>query len=451
MDNLGIVKKHHLAFWLVCITALAIVFVIEYSYRKAVKNLDELETISLVRTSVQRFEGGLFKAEAGERGYLLTTRHEYLESYGEAVKTIEGGLLYFDQHLAEDPKAKELLGKLHTLTNSKLSELNLTIRLHGEGKTGAAREMLLSGIGRAQMMDTLALSADLLQHESFKFSEARKNVYSMLMVSRLGLASLCIIGVLVIFMYLRQKSALLQQQLKQVGLAQSERNRLEIEVTQRTATLTQLTHHFQTILEDERSRIARDLHDELGALLTSAKLDAARVKSRLIETAPAIVGLLTHLVDTLNSCVALKSRIIEGLEPSSLSHLGLVATLDILAREFADQTGIEVHCELETVELEATADLVIYRAVQESFTNITKYAHARNVWISLKSKNGYAHLSVRDDGVGFDTAMQPGYAHGLTGMRFRVEAEGGSLVVVTAPGQGTQIAATLPESPLGAT
>jgi len=445
MDNLGIVRKNHLVFWLVCVTALAIVFVSEYSYRKAVKNLDELETKSLARTSIQRFERGLLEAEAGERGYLLTTRHEYLEPYGEAVRTIGERLHYLDQHFAEDLEAKELLGKLHALTDSKLSELNLTTRLHDEGKTEAAREMLLSGIGREQMTDTLALSADLLQHESSRVSEDRKNIYNMLLISRIGLASLCIIGVLAIFMYLRQNSSLLQQQLKQHGLALSERDRLEIEVTRRTAALTQLTHHLQTTLEDERSRIARDLHDELGALLTSAKLDVARVKSRLIETAPATVGLLTHLVDTLNSCVALKSRIIKGLQPSSLSHLGLVATLDILAREFADQTGIEVHCELEPVGLEATAGLVIYRAVQESLTNITKYAHARNVWITLRSQDGYAHLSVRDDGAGFDTTMRPGSAHGLTGMRFRVEAEGGSLAVVAAPGQGTQIGVTLPK------
>lgn len=446
VDNLGVIKKNRLAFWLACAAALAIVGVSEYSYRQAGKSLDELGVMGQARTSIQHLERGLLDAETGQRGYLLTSRKEYLEPYGNALKKIEEIFHFLGQHFGDDPEAKKLLENLHALTDSKLSELELTIRMHDEGRTEAAREMLLSGIGREQMKDTLALSEELLQHQSLRVAEGRKNVYNTLLISRFSLIFLSAIGVLAIFMYLRQNSSFLQQQLEQHQRVQSERDRLEIEVTRRTETLTQLTHHLQTAREDERRRVARDLHDELGALLTSAKLDAAHLKSRLTEATPGTLEGLTHLVDTLNHCVALKRRIIEGLQPSSLVHLGLVATLEILAREFAEQTGIKMHCELEPVGLEATAELVIYRAVQESITNVAKYAHARNVWISLGAKDGNAHLTVRDDGVGFDPEMRPGSAHGLTGMRFRVEAEGGSLAVVTALGQGTQIQATLPES-----
>jgi len=98
------------------------------------------------------------------------------------------------------------------------------------------------------------------------------------------------------------------------------------------------------------------------------------------------------------------------------------------------------------VRLEATAELVIYRMVQESITNITKYAQARQVWIGLASRNSQVEVTVRDDGVGFDTSVQPRSAFGLVGMRYRVEAEGGTLALVSAPGQGTQIRVTLPES-----
>ncbi|MEO8117726.1 MAG: CHASE3 domain-containing protein [Rhodoferax sp.] len=432
-----------------CAAALAIVFVSEYSYRNAVKNLDELGTMGQARMSIQHLERGLLDAETGQRGYLLTGHKEYLEPYQQAVKAIKEVLQLLDQHFEDSPEAKNLLGKLHQLTESKLSEIELTIRLHDQGKTGAATEMVLSGIGREQMIETLAVSNELLRHESARVAEGRKKVYRTLLISRIVLVLLCALAILAIFMYLRQSSTLLQQQLERQDLVQSERDRLEIEVTRRTTTLTELTHHLQTAREDERKRLARDLHDELGALLTSAKLDVARIKPRLVGTEPAALGLVSHLVDTLNSCVALKRRIIEGLQPSSLSHLGLVATLDILAREFAEQTGVEVHRELAPVKLESTAELVIYRVVQEAITNIAKYAHARNVWITLGAKDGQVHLSVRDDGIGFDTATQPSSAHGLTGMRFRVEAEGGSLAVVAAPGEGTSIRVTLPESANG--
>ena len=166
---------------------------------------------------------------------------------------------------------------------------------------------------------------------------------------------------------------------------QAERDRLELEVAQRTAQLTELTHHLQTAREDERSRLARDLHDELGALLTSAKLDAARIKSRLAGTAPEALERLSHLVETLNSGIAMKRRIIEDLRPSALGNLGLVAALEILAREFAEQSGIAVHHALEPVPLEADAELVVYRLVQEAITNIAKYAKAKQVWVSLSA------------------------------------------------------------------
>jgi len=110
-----------------------------------------------------------------------------------------------------------------------------------------------------------------------------------------------------------------------------------------------------------------------------------------------------------------------------------------------------VHCNLEPVNLEADAQLVVYRLVQEAITNITKYARARQVWVTLASREGRVDVTVRDDGVGFDPSAQPHSAHGLVGMRYRVEAEGGTLALVSAPGRGTQIRVSLPESAGGDT
>lgn len=228
----------------------------------------------------------------------------------------------------------------------------------------------------------------------------------------------------------------------------ADNKRLETLVALRTAQLTELTHHLQTAREDERARLARDLHDELGALLTSAKLDAARLRSRLAGSAPETLERLAHLTGTLDSVITLKRRITEDLRPSSLDHLGLVVTLDILAREYAERSGVAVHRRLAEVPLGAAAELVAYRVVQEAVTNISKYAQARHVWIELASHDGVVQASVRDDGVGFDTTAAPRSAYGLVGMRFRVEAEGGTLSVVSAPGRGTRLQVTLPQSVL---
>ena len=181
-------------------------------------------------------------------------------------------------------------------------------------------------------------------------------------------------------------------------------------------------------------------------MLTSAKLDAARIKSRLAGTAPEAQERLAHLVVTLNSSIALGRRIIEDLRPSTLANLGLVPALEILAREFAVRSGVEVQCALVPVKLSAGAELVVYRLVQEAITNLSKHAKARHVWLSLGTGNSQVEVSVRDDGVGFDTGTPPTSAYGLLGMRFRVEAEHGSLSVVSAPGQGTTVRVALPQA-----
>jgi len=319
----------------------------------------------------------------------------------------------------------------------------------GNRKTPA--EIARSAIGKEQMDAIHALSADLLAHESRGVEAGRSNIYQTLMFNRIGVAVLSGFSLLALALYLRQGSVLDRQRQEQQHLVQVERDRLEVVVVQRTAKLTELALHLQTAREDERGRLARDLHDELGAFLTSAKLDAARIKSRLAGTAPEALERLAHLVETLNSGIAMKRRIIEDLRPSALDNLGLVPALEILAREFAEQSGVEVHATLEPVDLEADAELVVFRLVQEAVTNIAKYAKAQHVWVSLTMEARQVQVSVRDDGAGFDTTARSAAGHGLAGMRFRVEAEGGSLTLQSAPGKGTLIRVSLPAaSPISA-
>ena len=207
--------------------------------------------------------------------------------------------------------------------------------------------------------------------------------------------------------------------------------------------LAALNAHLQAAREDERARLARDLHDELGALLTSAKLDIARLRIRLVGHDPGALERLSHLNDTVNSIIALKRRIVEDLRPSALDHLGLQPTLEILAREFADDTGLQVHCELSSFALPPGTELVVYRLVQEALTNIRKHARARHVWLSMGQKDGRLEVRVRDDGIGFDTGARQGAAYGLLGMRFRVEATQGQLAFHSSP-SGTLLIACWP-------
>jgi signal transduction histidine kinase len=445
MSWINVLRRSRFVLPLAIAVALALIVLSELSYRESVTTLNRLGGLGAARLNVQALSQGIVDAETGQRGYLLTGRREYLQPYENAIKQINESFNFLRQYYANEPEPMKVVDELRKVAQTKLSEIAVTIELHDAGKSQASTEIVLTDIGKEQMEAVRSLSAVLIEHESQRVAKSRTDIYQVLLVSRIGVAALSLLGLLALFMYMRQTLALKDQDLAQRRLVQGERDRLEVEVARRTAELTELTRHLQTAREDERGRLARDLHDELGALLTSAKLDAARIKSRLAGSAPEAQERLAHLVDTLNNGIALKRRIIEDLRPSSLSNLGLVATLEILAREFSERSGLPVHCLLAPVRASSQTDIVIYRVVQEALTNIAKHARASQVWIDLSTQQGQLTVSVRDDGSGFNASGLSTAGHGLLGMRHRVVAEGGMLQIKSSPGQGTTIAIGLPE------
>ncbi len=448
MRFLKVVRGNRTVFLLAAGFALSILMISEGSYQRSVARLDAVPAMLQAKDSIQNLADGVANAETSERGYLVTGRKEYRAPYDEAIQKVRTALAYLIPYYSAKPESAALFTRLHEATETKLSELALTIQMIDDGKPEAAKDIMLSDIGKEQMDLVRKTSGELLELQTHTITQNRQGIYASLLLSRIGVAVLMLLGLVALFLYLRQNFLFTQQQSELQRMLQAERDRLEAEVMERTAQLTQLAQHLQTAREDERHRLARNLHDDLGSLLTSAKLDAARIKSRLAAAAPEALDLLAHLVNTLNSGIALGRRIIEDLRPSALSNLGLVSTLEILAREFADSTDVQVHCTLAPVELNPAAELMVYRLVQEAITNISKYAKAQQVWIELGTQHGEVEVSVRDDGLGFDTSAKPQSAYGLVGMRFRVEAEGGVLSLASAPGQGTLIRAKLPAAVL---
>lgn len=433
-------------FTLACLAVGAMVFISEGSYWRSAGSLDALGEMGEARTSIQALERGLLDAEAGERAFVLTGRAEYLKPYAGARALVDRSFEDLDRYYAGQSQRLATLGRLRALISSRLAQLDASIRAAETGQAGLEGVATSLPPSPASMAAVRSLSATLLDSESLKIEQSRDAVYQTLMFSRLGVAVLSAISLLALFMYLRQSLVLERQEHRQQRRVQAEHDRLEIEVGRRTAQLLELNNHLETAREDERNRLARDLHDELGSLLTSAKLDAARIKSRLAGGAPEALERLDHLVGTLNNVIAVKRRIGEDLRPSALGNLGLVVTLEILAREFAEQSGVRVDCDLAPVSLAPAAQMVVYRLVQESINNITKYAKASHVWLGLAARDGRVAVSVRDDGVGFDPSATRSTAYGLVGMRFRVAAEHGTLTVVSMPGHGTSIQVSLPEA-----
>lgn len=431
---------------LAVLAAAFLIFINEASFRKSTEAAASIEEAQLTRGAINKLLQHMLDAETGQRGYLLTGDARYLEPYNAALADIDDNLNALRQLFTPYREQLAEFGLMSRHVSRKLAEMDLSIRMRKEGNEDAWKFVLTTDVGKEHMEAIRQQSAKLAAGSVSKMEQGQDQIRRTLQLSRIGVATMALAGLLAFYMYLLQTKALLASGRREQESLQRERDFLEVQVRERTANLAELATHLQNVREDERGHLARELHDELGALLTAAKLDVARLKSRLAGNLPEAAERLTHLTNTLNSGIALKRRIVEDLRPSSLSHLGLVASLEILAREFEERSGLSITTDLEAVELGGSAQLTVYRLVQESLTNMGKYAEAKQAEISLHNFDSYITVEVKDNGKGFKVGSVSAGSHGLAGMRHRVEAAGGRLTVTSTEGEGTKISAVLPKT-----
>ena len=426
------------------LAAMVLVGINETGHMRSQDAVEQLAQGLTTRADVNKLLQSMLDAETGQRGYLLTGNETYLEPYDKAVATVQTNLDRLRKQFMSSPEDMQEFALLSRQISRKLAEMELSLRLRRQGNGDAWKFILNTDVGKEHMEAIRQHAQELIARSDKRLAQGRAQIEQSLMLSRIGIATVTAIGLLAFYMYLRQTQAVQTVNLREQELLERERDRLEGLVRDRTATLSELANHLQQVREEERGHLARELHDELGALLTAAKLDVARLKSKIDATAPDVSERLKHLTETLNSGIALKRRIIEDLRPSSLSNLGLTAALEILTREYAERAGIDVETSLEPVQLPDAAQLTVYRMVQEALTNIGKYAKASKVLVSVHGYPTHVAVQVRDDGVGFDPGTVRPTSHGLAGMRHRVEAAGGRLTLTSRPGNGTLLSAVLP-------
>ena len=426
------------------LAAMVLVGINEVGHMRSQDAVEQLAQGLTTRSDVNKLLQSMLDAETGQRGYLLTGNETYLEPYDKAVATVQTNLDSLRMQFMASPEDMQEFALLSRQISRKLAEMELSLRLRRQGNEDAWKFILNTDVGKEHMEAIRHHAQELIARSDMRLQQGREQIEQSLMLSRIGIATVAAIGLLAFYMYLRQTQAVQTVNLREQEVLERERDRLEGLVRDRTATLSELANHLQQVREEERGHLARELHDELGALLTAAKLDVARLKSKIDATAPDVSERLKHLTETLNSGIALKRRIIEDLRPSSLSNLGLTAALEILTREYAERAGIDVETSLEPVQLPDAAQLTVYRMVQEALTNIGKYAKASKVLVSVHGYPTHVAVQVRDDGVGFDPGSVRPTSHGLAGMRHRVEAAGGRLTITSRPGNGTLLSAVLP-------
>jgi signal transduction histidine kinase len=434
--------KMALSLILATLAAAAVVGINEAGYLQSHRALTEVEDAQQRRLALTTLMQDMLAAETGQRGFLLTGSAAYREPYDQAVKRVDGQVIALRSLYDVQASDRARLEDLAKHVARKLGEMELSVRMRSSGND-AWRSVIDSDLGREEMDAIRKDAAVLIANSNEALESGQTQIANSLKLGRVGILFVVLSALSAFYLYLRQTHILQSIGERQQDALQRERNALESDVQERTAMLAELATHLQEVRETERGYLARELHDELGSLLTAAKLDVARLKSRLSDAPDAILR-LQHLTELLNSGIALKRRIIEDLRPSSLSNLGLVASLEILGREFAERSGLRIEMALEPVNTDEARQLTIYRMVQESLTNIGKYAEATEATIVMKDYGNHIVIEVSDNGIGFDTSQMRTATHGLAGMRHRVETAKGKLTIESTLGKGTRLTAMLP-------
>lgn len=226
----------------------------------------------------------------------------------------------------------------------------------------------------------------------------------------------------------------------------SERQRAEHELIETNRRLHALSAAQQNVREEERLRISRELHDELGQSLTGIRMEVSWLGSRLQAAQPELekkVGSIKKLIDGSISAVR---RISSELRPLVLDDLGFSAAANWYVTQFSERTGISVNLSLPEQDPEngSTTATTLFRILQESLTNIARHARAQNVDVRLVLSENHWQLSIQDDGAGFDEKTGKSTGIGLIGMKERVQILGGAFNLITAPGEGTRIEVRIP-------
>lgn len=227
---------------------------------------------------------------------------------------------------------------------------------------------------------------------------------------------------------------------------QRQSTRIQQELNTRLADkrdmLRALAARRETAREEERSRIARELHDELGQRLTALRLKINLLATGMGDRMPEIGELLSMLDNTIRIV-----RNVSSLLRPAVLDLGIVSALEWLAGEFMRNTGIPCRLDLPAadVPLDAARAIALFRIAQESLTNVVRYAQAGEVNIAFDTVEGFHILEIRDDGVGFAPGQKPRPdSFGLIGIRERALAAGGDVAIVSAPGCGVMVRVSLP-------
>ena len=436
-----------LAMLLAGLLALGVFLGSEWTHQRSVEAFTHLAKRDSARSAVQTILRRVLDMETAQRGYLLTSRTQYLKPYQEAASEIANAFRQLREPGGIDADLLGLVDTLEERVRQKTSEVDATIALFDTGANTAWRELLLTDIGREKMEAVRETARALLDTEDRRIEVERAAVARTLAAGRYGVQALTLLSLLAYIFFLRKNAALVSAQLEHAVHLKAERDSLEDQVRRRTVELATLNRDLQVSRDDERGGLARALHDDLGALLTAAKLDIIRLRRALHTTEPEVAARLEHLSASLDEGIVMKRRMMEELMPPALPNLGLKSALEHLASDFQGDTGVPVELALLPLSLHEADEQALFAVARGALSNAQRHADATQVSLRLATEGTQVRLEVQDNGRGFAGPSGTSSAHGLKNLRYRIESLGGEFLVQSVAGTGTHVRASLPMRP----
>ena len=228
----------------------------------------------------------------------------------------------------------------------------------------------------------------------------------------------------------------------------TERKRVEETLVLQKEQMRALAERLQWVREEDRKRVARDLHDQIGQILTAIKMDLTWMTRHLPESEGEVLTRLRESIESINDGVKVVRTICSGLRPGVLDDLGLAAAIEWQANEFSLRNGVQCQVSVPPVDLHLDGDraTATFRIFQECLTNVIRHAQAKSVCIALTQEDENILLVVEDDGIGF---CKSGLSNslgslGLLGMKERAQFCGGDVQIFSSPGNGTRVTVSVP-------
>lgn len=461
------------AFVAVVIVLGLLASVARYGNTKLVAATDLVDHTNAVLTTLEKITSEMAQAETAQRGYFLLRTPHFLDDREQALDAARSGIRAIEQLISDDVLQRRRIDLLKEFLAQRIAVDAVT----------QESQNLFSEVAMTSYFAKSAFLTEQLQDitEKIKAEEklllATRNADEAIRIQFAQGSFILLMGsLLIVLLFLarrihqdigrqeraddalriahdeletrvQQRTAELEAVNRLLKVEIADHKEAEIELHKSQYLLHQLTAHQESIREDERKRIARDIHDELGQSLLVLRIDLTLLQTRALtphEQLPDKIGIILENIGAIMRSVRL---IINDLRPAVLD-LGLYAAIEWQLQQF--QLRTDIACMLlpgsEDVELTESAATSLFRVLQESLTNVGRHAQATRVAVALHADADNVRMTVSDNGVG----IAPGYgekkdSYGLLGMQERISSLGGRVEIITAQGSGVKVAVSMPK------